>query len=310
MHPAPASAAQPAPARPAPLARLAGASKLYRGGVLALDGIDLQVEAGEVVALLGPNGAGKSTAIALLCGLAAPTAGRAELFGADPRQRQPRQGLGAMLQQADLPDALSVREQVTQFSGYYPDPRPVEETLALCGLAAIADKRYGKLSGGQERRVQFALAVCGRPRLVVVDEPTTGLDSEARSAFWNVLRQLVAAGTGMLLTTHYLEEADALADRVVLLAAGRVLAEGTPRAIKQRTGGALVRCQSTLDEATLLRLPGVQHVRQAGRRVEIACAAAEPMLRALLDSDRALSDLEVQPTSLDEALRQLTREAA
>src|SRR5690606_28520172 len=204
-----------------PLATLERAGKRY-GAVQALDGVDLAIHAGEVLALLGPNGAGKTSAISLLCGLRAPSAGRALLFDQDPRAPAARRRLGVMLQATDLPDALTVAELLRQFAGYYPAPRDVEEILDLCGLTALADRRYGKLSGGQKRCAQFALAICGRPSLLVVDEPTTGLDVEARAMLWRVLRQLVAEGAGLLLTTHYLEEADALADRVVMLAGGRV----------------------------------------------------------------------------------------
>jgi ABC-2 type transport system ATP-binding protein len=215
-----------------------------------------------------------------------------------------------MLQSTALPDALTVAEQVRQFSGYYPTPRSVGETLDLCGLAAVANRRYGGLSGGQKRRVQFALAVCGRPELLIVDEPTTGLDVEARTGFWRVLRQLVAEGVGMLLTTHYLEEADALADRVVLLNAGRVIADGTPEAVKQRSGHVLVRCRTTLPVELLAGWPAVQRVRDVGRRLELATAEPEQLLRALLAADPALADIEVQRSSLDDAMLQLTREAA
>jgi len=291
------------------IAQLHGASKRY-GPVAALSEVGLAVHRGEVLALLGPNGAGKTTAIALLCGLRTADGGRAELFGMDPRQRAARSRLGVMLQSTDLPDALTVAEQVRQFSGYYPRPRALEETLDLCGLSAQANRRYGQLSGGQKRRVQFALAVCGRPDLLIVDEPTTGLDIEARTAFWRVLRQLVGEGVGMLLTTHYLEEADALADRVVLLNGGRVVAEGTPDSIKQRAGCALVRCRTALAPEDLSQWPQVQRVRGVGRRLELATTAPEQLLRALLAADGALTDLEVQRSSLDDAMLQLTREAA
>ena len=172
-----------------PLASLVGATKRY-GKMLALDAVDLQVHAGEVLAVLGPNGAGKTTALGLLMGLRCADAGRVELFGCDPRELSSRRLIGVMLQEARLPDTLTVVELVRQFSGYYAMPRPIIETLTLAGLNDLAKRRYGALSGGQQRRVQFALAICGRPRLLFVDEPTTGLDVEARRAFWNVLRAL------------------------------------------------------------------------------------------------------------------------
>jgi len=292
-----------------PLATLERAGKRY-GAVQALDGVDLAIHAGEVLALLGPNGAGKTSAISLLCGLRAPSAGRALLFDQDPRAPAARRRLGVMLQATDLPDALTVAELLRQFAGYYPAPRDVEEILDLCGLTALADRRYGKLSGGQKRCAQFALAICGRPSLLVVDEPTTGLDVEARAMLWRVLRQLVAEGAGLLLTTHYLEEADALADRVVMLAGGRVVAEGTPDAIKARAGCTLVRCQTTLPAGTLAGWPQVQRLREVGRRIELATLQPEALLRQLLAADARLTDIEVQRSSLDDAMLQLTREAA
>ena len=292
-----------------PLATLERAGKRY-GAVQALDGVDLAIHAGEVLALLGPNGAGKTSAISLLCGLRTPSAGRALLFDQDPRAPAARRRLGVMLQATDLPDALTVAELLRQFAGYYPAPRDVEEILDLCGLTALADRRYGKLSGGQKRCAQFALAICGRPSLLVVDEPTTGLDVEARAMLWRVLRQLVAEGAGLLLTTHYLEEADALADRVVMLAGGRVVAEGTPDAIKARAGCTLVRCQTTLPAGTLAGWPQVQRLREVGRRIELATLQPEALLRQLLAADARLTDIEVQRSSLDDAMLQLTREAA
>lgn len=217
------------------LARLQAAHLSY-GAVQALEGVSLAVGAGEVVALLGPNGAGKTSALALLTGLCRPDAGRAELFGRDPRDVRARRRLGVMLQTAGVPDTLSVREHVRLFSSYYPAPRPVEESLRLADVLDLAQRRYGALSGGQQRRVQFALALCGRPDLLFVDEPTTGLDVEARRGFWAVLRGLVAEGAGVVLTTHYLEEADALADRVVVLHGGRC----SPRARRPRSRPARV----------------------------------------------------------------------
>ena len=292
-----------------PIAQLQQAGKRY-GAVQALSGVDLAVHPGEVLALLGPNGAGKTSAINLVCGLRAPSSGRATLFGLDPRLPAARRRLGVMLQSTDLPDALTTAELLRQFAGYYPAPRDLEETLDLCGLTALAGRRYGKLSGGQKRRVQFALAICGRPGLVLVDEPTTGLDVEARAMLWRVLRQLVAEGAGLLLTTHYLEEADALADRVVLLAGGRIVAEGTPAAIKARAGCTLVRCQTTLPADALAAWPQVQRLRSVGRRLELATQQPEDLLRQLLAADASLTDIEVQRSSLDDAMLQLTREAA
>jgi len=222
------------PARPEVLARLDRVRHRY-ADTLALDDVSLVLHPGEVLALLGPNGAGKSTLLGLLCGRLRPQEGRVELCGGDPREARSRQSLGVMLQQASLPEMLRVGELVEGQAAAYASPRSTAGTLALAGLSELAARPYGSLSGGQQRRVQFALALVGRPRLVFVDEPTTGLDADARRAFWGVLRGLRAEGVAMILTTHYIEEADALADRVVVLHRGRILAEGTPMELKART---------------------------------------------------------------------------
>ncbi len=288
-----------------PLASLVGASKRY-GKVIALDNVDLQVLPGEVLAVLGPNGAGKTTALGLLMGLRRADAGRAELFGIDPRDLAARRQIGVMLQEARLPDTLTVVELVRQFSGYYPMPRPIIDTLTLAGLNELAHRRYGALSGGQQRRVQFALAICGRPRLLFVDEPTTGLDVEARRMFWNVLRALTDEGVSIVLTTHYLEEADALADRIVLLAQGRVLAQGTPAQIKAHAAGKRVRCVTSVAVSALSSWPGVDEVAQRAGITELRTNDAEAVLRRLLAADAQLSGLEVLPLALDDAFLALT----
>lgn len=227
-----------------PVAALVAATQTY-GPVLALDRLDLAIRPGEVLALLGPNGAGKTTTIQLLVGLARPASGSARLFGRDPRERGARERLGAMLQVGKVPETLSVRELVRLFSSYYPKPLPLEETIRLAGLGEFADRRFGKLSGGQQRRALFGLALCGNPDLLVLDEPTTGLDVESRRALWTAVRGFRARGGSVLLTTHHIEEADALADRIVLLARGREAASGTPSEIKAAAGGA------SLEEAYL-----------------------------------------------------------
>ena len=290
------------------LARLENVSQSY-GAVRALDDVSFTVAQGEVLALLGPNGAGKSTALGLLTGLLAVQQGRVELAGGDPRQPAQRRLLGAMLQEAQLPDTLRVGELVRNFSAYYPTPRPIAETLALAGLADLEKRSYGALSGGQQRRVHFALAICGRPQVVLVDEPTTGLDVESRRTFWGVLRQLRAEGVALVLTTHYIEEADALADRVVLLRAGRVVAEGTPMALKKLQGGTRLRCRSALDEADVAALIGVRRVSRDGPWLTVECDAAEPVIAALLARDAALDGLEITPRRLEDAFVELLEDA-
>ncbi|MFM2043207.1 MAG: hypothetical protein RLY86_1783 [Pseudomonadota bacterium] len=284
---------------------LRGVGKRY-GAVTALDGLDLAIPAGGVTALLGPNGAGKSTAINLMLGRLRPDAGQVSLFGRDPRDVAARARVGVMLQTATLPQQLTVGEQVALFAGYYPDPRPVAEAVALAGLSGLEDRRCTKLSGGQQRRVQFALAIVGRPDLLVLDEPTVGLDLEARRGFWATVRDLAAAGTTVLLTTHHLEEADALADRVVVIDRGRVIADGSAAFIKSRVAGRIIRCRTRLTPADLSALPGVRDVQVSGGEVRLVTDAAEETLRPLLARDPGLADLTVTGAGLEEAFVALT----
>jgi ABC-2 type transport system ATP-binding protein len=297
---------QPEPTRPPVLARLHAAGKRY-GAVQALDAVDLRIHAGEVLAVLGANGAGKTTALGLLTGRLGPDAGRAELFGGDPREPRVRRGIGVMLQDGQLPDTLRVAEHVRLFSSYYPSPRPLAETLALAGVEDLARRPYGALSGGQKRRVQFALAICGRPPLLFVDEPTVGLDVGSRRDFWAVMRRLRDEGTGIVLTTHYLEEADALADRIVLMAGGRVLADDSPAGIKARADGKRLRARSALAARDLAAWPGVLRADDTAAGVELVTREAEAVLRRWLAADPGLDELEVRPLSLEEAFVSLTR---
>lgn len=291
-----------------PLASLQGACKRH-GKVVALDGVDLELRAGQVLALLGANGAGKTSAISLLLGLAEPDAGEARLFGRMPCELQARQGIGVMLQSGALADTLTVAELLELTRSYYPDPRSAAECIAIAGLDGLLARRYGRLSGGQQRRVQFALAVCGRPRLLFLDEPTTGLDIGARQALWQGVRALVAEGASVLLTTHYLEEAEALADRVTVLAGGRVVADGSLDEVRARVDQRRIRCRTTLDAAEVARWPGVRDARRDGDRIEVVADAAEEVVRRLLAADPALSGLDVRRAGLAEAFLEITRDA-
>jgi ABC-2 type transport system ATP-binding protein len=213
------------------IASLQGVTKNY-GLHCALSAIDLTMESGKILALLGPNGAGKTTAVKLLLGLLKPSNGEARVFGSDPRDAKTRERMGAMLQAASVPETLRVREHVDLFSSYYPRPFAIAETLQRAGLERLQNRYYSDLSGGEQRRLLFALAICGNPDLLFLDEPTTGLDIEARRGMWAQIRSLRAAGKTVLLTTHYLEEADQLADRIVVLKRGKVVADGSPQEVK------------------------------------------------------------------------------
>jgi ABC-2 type transport system ATP-binding protein len=276
------------------------------GAVTAVDGLTLQLQPGRVTALLGPNGAGKTTAVRLLLGLTRPTSGTARLFGEDPTSLNARRRTGVMLQVANVPETLRVREHVHLFSSYYPSPMPLETTLRIAGLEAIADRRYGELSGGQKQRVHFALAICGNPDLLFLDEPTVGLDVESRRAFWQEVRKLTARGCAILLTTHYLEEADALADRIIVINRGTVIADGTPQGMKALAAARRIRCVTTLGLGRLNRIPGVVSVRQDGAAAELLTHDAEHVARELLIADATLSGLEITGAGLEEAFLALT----
>jgi ABC-2 type transport system ATP-binding protein len=241
------------PASQTSVATLTNVTHRY-GSIEALSDVTFELDAGQVTALLGPNGAGKTTIVRLLAGLVRPTRGRAVLFGGDPQNVESRRRLGVMLQVARVPETLTVSEHITLFSSYYPSPLPLPTVLRLTGLESVADRRYGKLSGGQQQRTLFALAVCGNPGLLFLDEPTVGMDVESRRQFWSTIRELAASGRSILLTTHYLEEADALATRIVVLNRGRVIADGTPATIKQQAAGRQIRCRTRLSEAVLALL--------------------------------------------------------
>lgn len=291
------------------VAVLHGASKRY-GKRLALDGVTLEVRRGQVVALLGPNGAGKTTAISLLLGLLDVDAGKATLFDETPRSLAARRRIGAMLQTTAVPDTLQVGELIALFRSYYPQPRTVADITELAGVPDLLRCRYGKLSGGQQRRVQFALAIAGRAEILFLDEPTTGLDIDARATMWSTIRSFVAEGCAVVLTTHYLEEAEALADRVAVLARGRIVAEGSVAQIRARVGQRRIRCITALDAVAIAGWPAVRSAAREGDRIEIVTDAAETVVRRLLDQDARLQELEIQRAGLAEAFVEITKEAA
>jgi ABC-2 type transport system ATP-binding protein len=287
------------------IAELDRVTKRY-GSVIALDDVSLTLAPRRVTALLGPNAAGKTTAVRLLLGLTRPSAGRVALFGIDPRLPLARRRTGVLLQIASVPETLRVREHVRLFRSYYPAPMSEDAVFEAAGIREIADRRFGELSGGQKQRVQFALAICGNPELLFLDEPTVGLDVQSRRAFWQQVRQLADAGCSILLTTHYLEEADALAHRIVVINGGRIVADGAPHEIKALAASRQVRCVTSVPSREILAMPGVTSVRQDGTALEILAADAEGLARALLVRDPLLTGLEVRGAGLEDAFLALT----
>jgi ABC-2 type transport system ATP-binding protein len=278
------------------------------GSQIALDHFSLQLHPGEVVALLGPNGAGKTTAVRLLLGLSQATTGEVKIFGGNPRDRASRMRLGAMLQVGRMPETLRVREHLQLFSSYYAHPRPLDELLSIAGLEGLKERLFGTLSGGQKQRMLFALALCGNPDLICLDEPTLGMDVEARRAMWEQVRKLAAMGKTVLLTTHYLEEADALASRIVVIQQGKVIAEGTPEELKTADSSRTIRCTTSLEASFVSALPGVTDVEQDGGSMLVRTRAPEAVLRTMLQQDAALSGLEVRAAALEDAFLALTNQ--
>jgi ABC-2 type transport system ATP-binding protein len=291
------------------VANLEGVNKNY-GDVRALRGVNFGVRAGEVVALLGPNGAGKTTAVKLLLGLMQPNAGKVRVFGGDPTNPENRMRTGAMLQVGKVPETLRVREHIELFSSYYAKPLPAAEILAAAGLEKLSDRKFGDLSGGQRQRVLFALAICGDPDLLFLDEPTVGLDVEARRMLWDEIRRMVDRGKTVLLTTHYLQEADALADRIAVINQGEIIAEGTPSEIKAKTSGKRIRCITRLSLPTLRQIAGVTDAKEDREAIEIHAIEAESVVRELLSRDANLSGLEITSAGLEEAFLALTQDSA
>lgn len=291
---------------PGTIARVRALKKSY-GNVLALNDLNLEIRRGELLALLGPNGAGKTTLVRLLLGSARPDTGSVSVFDTDPYLGDAQSRVGAMLQVGRVPETLKVREHIDLFSSYYPRPLPLDETLAIAGLAEIKDRTYGELSGGQKQRVLFGIAICGDPDLLFLDEPTVGLDVEARRLMWSQIRTLIARGKTVLLTTHYLNEADALADRILVLNKGGVIAEGSPAEIKARAMGKQIRCTSRLTLDEMRQIPGVLSATADRNAFELQVNAAEPVVRELLQRDAWLADLEVINAGLEEAFLALTQ---
>jgi ABC-2 type transport system ATP-binding protein len=293
---------------------LQGLVKSFRGPdgpIEAVRGIDFDISAGETVALLGPNGAGKSTTIDMLLGLLDPDAGAVSVFGRPPSQAVAAGAVGAMLQTGMLIRDLSVRELVTMMASLFPEPLAVDEVLALTGTAEFAAQRTQKLSGGQTQRVRSAIALVSDPQLLVLDEPTAAMDVEGRHAFWRTMRDFAARGKTILFATHYLEEADAYADRAVLMAHGRIVADGPTTEIKAMVGSRTIR--ATLpgaDVGALERLPGVNSAELRGEAIVLTCSDSDAAIRALLGAYPHARDIEIAAAGLEQAFLELTGDGA
>jgi ABC-2 type transport system ATP-binding protein len=290
--------------------KLHGLTKTFRapqGPVHAVRGIDVQIAAGETVALLGPNGAGKSTTIDMLLGLLEPDSGSVSLFGRPPAEAIQNGAIGAMLQTGSLIRDLSVRELLGMMASLYPASLPVSEVIDIVGIGAIAERRTQKLSGGETQRVRFAVALVSDPDLLVLDEPTVAMDVEGRHAFWDSMRGFAARGKTIVFATHYLEEADANADRAVLMAQGSIVADGPTTEIKAMVGLRTIR--ATLPGADLARLealPGVTSAERRGDAVVLHCADSDAAIRALLAAHPEVRDIEIAGAGLEQAFLQLT----
>jgi ABC-2 type transport system ATP-binding protein len=286
--------------------RLSGLAKSY-GPVRAVRGVDLVIAPGETVALLGPNGAGKTTTIDMMVGLTRPDEGRVSIFGVPPAAAVRDGYVGAMLQTGSPLDHLRVRELVALMASYYPHPLPVDDVLRITGADEFAGQWTTKLSGGQAQRVRFAAALVGDPDLLLLDEPTAGIDVEGRRDFWQAMRAVTERGKTVVFATHYLEEADAYADRIVLIARGEIVADGPATEIKAQAGARSIRATLPgVDVEALSTLPGVRSAQRHGDAVLLSCTNSDAALVALLAAFPGARDIEVTGGSLEEAFLELT----
>jgi len=291
-----------------PVVSFENVSKHY-GSLKAVDGLSLDLRPGETVALLGPNGAGKSTSLDMLLALRKPTAGKIAMFGRDPYHAVKSGQVGAMLQSGGLMPEVTVRELVTLVAGLHPRPVPVATTLRRAGLEPVADQRVDRLSGGQTQRARFALAIAGECDLIVLDEPTTAMDVETRQRFWASMKEEVAEGKTLLFATHYLEEADQAADRILVINRGRLLADGTPAEIKARAGARRLSFRlPAVNEAFLLGLPGLVSLDLRGEVVHIQTSDSDATLYGVLDAGYRPTEIEVSSLGLEQAFLAITAE--
>jgi ABC-2 type transport system ATP-binding protein len=288
--------------------QLENASKSF-GSLQALRNVSFKVETGEVVAFLGPNGAGKTTAISLMLGLRSPSSGTAKIFGANPREPKNRARIGVMLQESGVPGLLKVRELIELFSRFYSQPLMVSKVLEIANLTEKANAIASSLSGGQKQRLYFALAVCGNPDVLFLDEPSVALDVESRRSFWQEIAGFAKTGKTVILTTHYLEEADALANRIVVIDKGEIVAQGSPAQIKARVGGKNISFKLVGQQTKLLEnLPGVQRSSLIGETVNLYSLEPELVLREIFARDLKIANLSVIGAGLEEAFLEITEQ--
>ncbi|SFB32956.1 ABC-2 type transport system ATP-binding protein [Cohnella sp. OV330] len=285
-------------------------SKVYKGK-RAVDGLSLRVAKGSVLALLGPNGAGKTTTVSMILGLLQPTEGKVRLLGGDPREAGVRKRIGAMLQEVSVIDNLKVSETIELFRSYYDKPLPLADLLRISALESERGKMASALSGGQQRRLGFALALAGDPEVLFLDEPTVGMDVTSRQLFWETVRKMADRGKTIVLTTHYLEEADSIADRIVVVSDGRIVADGSPSEIKARTTGRVISFtagERTSDDE-LRAIPGVTELSRSGRRVKLMSADTDRLIAELIGRRTDMRDIEIGSGGLEEAFQALVSKA-
>lgn len=276
------------------------------GATNAIKGIDINIKDPGVFAILGQNGAGKTSFIKCALGLEKISSGYLQVMGHEPGSLKAKQQTGVILQDSDLPESLTVKEHIELFASYYPNSFSVANTIEMCELQSFADKRYKKLSGGQKRRTQFALAIVGDPQLIFLDEPTTGLDIDARRNLWSVIRGFADKGKTIVLTTHYLEEADSLADRIMVMNEGEIVANSTPNDIHKEVSGSIIRCQTKLPPAHLQKLSAVASVSVSGRFSEVRSSDINKTVIELLALDPSLSDLSINQPKLEDIFSELS----
>ncbi|NBD24037.1 ABC transporter ATP-binding protein [Paenibacillus glycinis] len=290
--------------------QLNGVSKIYKDKK-AVDNLTLSIAEGTVVALLGPNGAGKTTTVSMILGLHKPTMGTVKLLGGDPGDTRVRDRIGAMLQDVSVIDGLKVGESINLFRSYYEKPLPLAYLLKVSNLEAEKDKMASSLSGGQQRRLGFALALAGDPEVIFLDEPTVGMDVTSRQLFWDTVRAMAGKGRTIVLTTHYLDEADSVADRIVVINNGKIIADGTPGEIKSETTGRVISFVAgpTVKTEALLALPSVTDVEWSGRKVKVFGTDTDRLIRALVEGKFDMRDIEIHSGGLEDAFQALVQQA-